>query len=228
MERKTLEIKSDSVIDTPEYCTFTGYAATFGNVDLVNDIIQKGAFAKCLSKKSTYPLYWDHSSKEMVGSVTVLEDENGLWVSEGKVNKGVARGRDVAALLKGGDLNTMSIGFMTKDFEYLASDNDDSAYPLRALKEIELREVSLVSDPANPMAKVASVKSLNAIRDAKSLADIEFILREHGIRDKSAKALVSKIKEFSQARDVPEEKAVDRDDSVMTAIYQTITAIKAV
>ncbi len=227
MEHKALEIKADSVVDTPEYCTFTGYAATFGNTDLVNDIIENGAFENCLRQKSKFPLYWDHRSKEMIGSVTVAEDAKGLWVSEGKVNKGTSRGRDVAALLKGGDLGTMSIGFLTKDFEYRSSD-EANEYPLRILKEIELREVSLVSDPANPRAKVASVKALDAIREAKSLADVEAILADHGIRDKGAKALISKVKELSVSRDAPEEKAVVRDDSVMTAIYETIAAIKAV
>lgn len=227
MERKALEIKADSIVDTPEYCNFTGYAATFGNTDLVNDIIQKGAFENCLRQKSKFPLYWDHRSKEMIGSVTVVEDGNGLWVSEGKVNKGTSRGRDVAALLKGGDLATMSIGYMVKDFEYQTS-GDDNTYPLRILKEIELREVSLVSDPANPQAKVASVKALDAIREAKSLADVESILRDHEFSHNGAKALISKIKEFSQPREATEEKSAVRDESVISTIYETIAALKAV
>jgi len=234
MEHKRLEIKADSVQDAPEYCTFTGYAATFGNVDLVNDIIEKGAFTNTVRQKSKYPLYWDHSSREMIGSVIVEEDDRGLWVREGRVNKGTARGKDVAALLKGGDLATMSIGFMIKDYAYEPA-KDGESYGLRIVKEIELREVSLVSDPANPQAKVASVKSVEAIREAKSLAEIEAVLREHDISREGAKAIISKVKEFSKAREEPEDKdASVRDESeakfwnVLNAqLKQTVASLEA-
>jgi len=226
---QALEIKADTLVDTPEYCTFTGYAATFGNEDLVGDIIEKGAFAECLRTKNKYPLYWDHSSKEMIGSVTVVEDANGLWVSEGKINKGTSRGKDVAALLKGGDLGTMSIGFFVKDYTYDTNDKQRE-WPIRVLKSIELREVSLVSDPANPQAKVASVKSLEEIREAKSLAEIEDVLRDHGVSREGAKALISKVKEFSKPREVVDESksASVRDESEALAsfIYQTVIGIQ--
>ncbi len=204
------EIKADTVADTLEYTTFTGYAATFGNIDLVDDRIEQGAFSKCLRQKKSFPLYWDHSSREMIGSVTVEEDSHGLWVKEGKINKGTSRGKDVAALLKGGDLGTMSIGFYVKDytFEKPSSDNE---WPIRVIKEIDLQEVSLVPVPANPLAKVASVKSLEGV---ESLADIEQLLREHNFSYKAARALISKVKEFSNSSDSVEEKTAEiRDES---------------
>lgn len=226
---QALEIKADTLVDTPEYCMFTGYAATFGNEDLVGDIIEKGAFAEGLRTKNKYPLYWDHSSKEMIGSVTVAEDANGLWVSEGRVNKGTSRGKDVAALLKGGDLGTMSIGYFVKDYNY-EKPTDEGSFTVRRLKSVELREVSLVSDPANPQAKVASVKSLEEIREAKSLAEIEDVLRDHGVSREGAKALISKVKEFSKPREVVDESKSasvrDESEALTSFIYKTVIDIR--
>ena len=67
--------------------TFSGYAATFGNIDKGDDIIVKGAFAEYLASIGTnYPsVCWQHETDEPIGVTTLMrEDEIGLYV-EGKL-----------------------------------------------------------------------------------------------------------------------------------------------
>ena len=67
--------------------TFSGYAATFGNIDKGDDIIVKGAFADYLmSIGSNLPaVCWQHETDKPIGTTTLMrEDEIGLYV-EGKL-----------------------------------------------------------------------------------------------------------------------------------------------
>ena len=71
------------------------------------------------------------------------------------IRERLERGKDVA----------MSIGFQITDDEF------DSQKSVRMLKEIELFEVSVVSVPANPLARVASVKAIEAESEAEELIE---------------------------------------------------------
>lgn len=52
----------------------------------------------------------------------------------------------------------------------------------RVLTEIDLKEASLVTFPADPHARVHSVKAIGTVRD------IEDLFREHGMSGRRAKA----------------------------------------
>lgn len=214
---RQVEIKAVSMIESDGFGYFSGYAAVFNNVDLVEDIILTGAFAGSIAEKNSKPLYWQHRSLDHIGTVTCMEDTYGLKV-EGRINLGVSTGKDVYALLKAGDVNAMSIGFYVEEFSY------DETKDVRTLAKINLREVSLVSDPANPKALISSVKSLEEVRNVNSLADIEALLKENNFSSKSAKALISKVKEFSAVREVPAKvEEASRDGSVsMNALIKSI------
>ena len=71
------------------------------------------------------------------------------------IRERLERGKDVA----------MSIGFQITDDEF------DSQKSVRMLKEIELFEVSVVRVPANPLARVASVKAIEAESEAEELIE---------------------------------------------------------
>lgn len=196
-EIKSSEIKSD---DSGEFGYFTGYASTFGNVDRTNDIIQPNAFTKSLQTRKP-KMYWQHMMSKPIGSFPVIqEDAKGLYV-EGRINLGTSLGKDAYALVKAKDIDSMSIGYVANKYEI------DEKTGTRSLKELDLWEISLVSEPANTAAMITSVKS---IEEAKSLADIEKILRDYDFSKKDAKILISRIKQISSERDA-EDVAAERE-----------------
>lgn len=159
----SLEVKS-----LQEDGSFAGYAAVFNNVDLVGEIIEKGAFAKALRGKKTLPLLWNHDQSDVIGSVKkAKEDDNGLWV-EGKLNLALAKGLEVYSMLKNGDVEGMSIGYLIKK-------RDTDAKGITHLRELMIFEASITAIPANPMASVVHVKStdINTEEDADMQKEME-------------------------------------------------------
>lgn len=154
-----------------------GYAATFGNVDSVGDIIVKGAFAGSILKRKPKFMY-QHSTDELIGVVNeAYEDEQGLFIQASFAKTQAAQ--DARELVKMGAIGEMSIGYSTKQADY-RSDG------VRLLKEIDLYEVSLVTFPANEMAKITKVKSAHA--DER---EFERFLRDAGYSRTDAKTITS-------------------------------------
>lgn len=179
---------------------FEGFASTFGNIDLTKDIIEKGAFERTLKSGRLVKLLWQHGFFDVIGSVVKAEEnDEGLFI-RGRINLGTEKGREAFALLKAGDLDSMSIGFSVKSAEF----DDDTG--IRTINEIKLFEVSIVTEPANPKAVVTSVKS---IQEANSLSEVENILKAKGFTKKECFTLISKIKSFSKRCDTVQEKAND-------------------
>lgn len=135
--------------------TIEGYAATFGNMDRVKDVIHPGAFTKTLTERGNrIKFLWQHDQKEPIGKmIEMREDPRGLFVKA--VISDTARGRDALALLKDGAIYEMSIGYqpMVSDFSKLGEET------VRNLREIKLHEASLVTMPANEQAVVTALKA---------------------------------------------------------------------
>ncbi len=151
--------------------TFEGYASTFGNVDLQDDVIEPGAFKKTISERDSWPLLWHHDPWEPIGLLTdAAEDTHGLIVT-GALNLEVQRAREAYALLKQGALGAMSIGYKTVLQSFTAN--------VRRLLEVKLREVSLVTFPANELALVTGVKhgllSAHEIRELEDLGALPIL-----------------------------------------------------
>lgn len=141
-----LEIKADG-----ETGTFEGYGAIFGNKDRDGDIVSPGAFRESL-KKGLPALLWQHDQKQPVGRFEdVREDDKGLYVKGRLAQEG--KGLEAYELLKMGALNGLSIGFVTKEA------SRDPATRTRTITEADLMEISLVTFPANELARVSSVKT---------------------------------------------------------------------
>lgn len=182
-----LESKSvtEQKTDNGEFGLFQGYASTFSNRDHDDDIIMPGAFAESLKSGRRIKMLWQHNFGDPIGGYTaVREDSKGLYV-EGRINLGTQKGRDAYALLKAGDIDSMSIGFRTKQYEI------DRAREVRLLKQVDLYEISLVTVPANSLATVTNVKSVEKLQ---SLAEIEDNLRKHGYSKDAAIKLISMVK----------------------------------
>lgn len=136
-----LTVKDGSVIE--------GYASLFGRKDQGGDVVQKGAYAASLDRIGTrVKMLWQHDPAQPIGVWDeVREDATGLWV-KGRILTDVAKGRDVAALIAAGAIDGLSIGYRAVK----AQKNDKGG---RLLSELELWEVSLVTFPMLPDARVA-------------------------------------------------------------------------
>jgi HK97 family phage prohead protease len=184
VEKESIEIKSSikAYHDEDEdknYGTFEGYGSVFGNKDLGNDVIEKGAFAKSLKKRKpqSVKLLYQHKSDMPIGVFDeIREDDHGLVV-KGRLALKTQAGAEAYELLKMGALDGLSIGFRVNPQQV----SYDKRGGKRIIKEVDLMEVSLVTFPMNPQATVRSVKGEeisireweNGLRDAFSLSRSE-------------------------------------------------------
>lgn len=174
---------------------FEGYGSVFNNVDLVGDVVAPGAFKASLSDHEaagTMPLMlWMHRPDQVAGAwVSMSEDRRGLKV------KGVLAdtqlGNEMRTLLQMKALRGLSIGFRTRDSEWV---DDDERGVYRVIKDVDLVEVSLVSLAANPLAEVANVKSRLSADGVyvPTVKETETMLRKGGFSKASTRHIVSKL-----------------------------------
>ncbi|MCP8937789.1 HK97 family phage prohead protease [Alsobacter sp. SYSU M60028] len=118
-------------------------------------MVMPGAFAQSLAKRGVagVRMLWQHDPHEPVGAWSVIrEDARGLFV-RGRLNLAVARARELLALMRQGALDGLSIGFKTE------TARADPRSGVRRLTRVDLWEISLVTFPLLPQARVAAVKS---------------------------------------------------------------------
>lgn len=156
MDRLFLETK----IAAEEDGAIEGLAWPFGSADRIGDVIEKGAFA---AAKLPLPMLFGHDMNDPVGTWDAAEEASDGLRLKGRLLVGeVARAREVRALVRSGAVRGLSIGFRT-----LKAVNRKGGG--RTITGLELLEVSLVTVPMHPGARVTSAKS--AIR-ALALATI--------------------------------------------------------
>ncbi len=136
-----------------EGAVVSGYASVFGLRDQGGDIVMPGAYAAALERLHAgggrVRMLWQHDPAQPIGLWDeVREDGRGLFV-KGRLLTEVARGREAAALMAAGAVDGLSIGYRTLRAEKLAGGG-------RRLLELELWEVSLVTFPMLPAARVAA------------------------------------------------------------------------
>lgn len=151
--------------DKKAYGKFEGYGSIFGNKDLGNDVVEDGAFSKSLKVKKAkgIKLLWQHKQDMPIGVFeSIKEDGDGLRV-KGKLALGTQQGREAYELLKMGALDGLSIGYKADP----QKQKYDERRRRRMLKEVDLMEISLVTFPMNPKARVQQVKDAftRTIRD---------------------------------------------------------------
>lgn len=133
--------------------TITGYASLFGETDQGGDVVLQGAYASSLQRLegagSRVKLLWQHDPGQPIGVWDeVFEDERGLFV-KGRLLTETQQGREAAALIEAGAIDGLSIGYRT-----VKADRD--AKGRRLLAELELWEVSLVTFPMLPEARIGA------------------------------------------------------------------------
>lgn len=146
-----LEVKSLS-----EEGTFEGYGSIFNNTDAYGEKVMPGAFVEGLAKARregrSVKMLWNHDQFQPIGVWDDLaEDAKGLW-GKGRLVLDVPKAREVHALMKAGAIGGLSIGYQT-----IESAPDGN---VRALKKVDLYEISPVTFPANARAKISAVKAV--------------------------------------------------------------------
>ena len=197
---------ADSVIGKVERDgTFCGYASLFGKADLASDVVEAGAFSRALRQRGTagIRMLYQHDPNEPIGTWTdISEDERGLLV-RGRLTPGVARAREVLELMRAGALDGLSIGFRT------VRARKDARSGLRRIVEADLWEISVVTFPMQPGARVESVKGGQDGRPLPSIREFErWLTRDAKLTRLEARAVVARgfaslVRERDAARGQP-------------------------
>ena len=202
-EAGTLDVKFDVKAghEDDEKGVFSGYGSIFGNKDLGNDIVVEGAFAKSIASKGAkaVKMLYQHRPDEPIGVFDeIIEDRRGLKV-KGRLAMGTQRGREVYELMKMGALDGLSIGYRVdaKGYDY------DEKGKRRYLKSVDLMEISAVTFPMNPRARVAAVKGAE-----RSVREWEEILRDAGnLSRNEAKVGAAALTKALEQRDAVKDEA---------------------
>ncbi len=129
---------------------FSGYASVFNVQDLQNDWVEKGAFEAAIREGPMPKMLWQHDPTQPIGRWEKMEEhDHGLYV-EGQLFLALEKGREAFLLMKEGVLDGLSIGYEVRQ-----------STPLKAgsiLSDLVLHEVSLVTFPANPAARITDIK----------------------------------------------------------------------
>jgi len=197
--------------------TFEGYASVFGALDKGMDVVERGAFAESLASDRRIKMLWQHDHKKVIGVwEQIKEDERGLYV-KGRLLTDVHLGKEALALLRAGAIDSMSIGYKSKE---VIRDGNGS---VRRLTKVDLYEISLVTFPMLPEAKVMDVKSIATERD------FEQFLRDAGYSRNEAKAITAYgFKAIRTQRDADgADAAIEGINSLINQLTQLKETINA-
>ncbi len=195
---------------------FEGYASVFGNKDLGNDVVQAGAFRKSLRAKGPkkIKMLFQHDTKEPIGVYTkIREDGQGLYV-QGQLAMNTQKGREVYELMKMGAIDGLSVGYRVdaKGYSY------DERGKKRMLKEVDLMEISAVTFPMNPKARVSAVKG-----EDRSIREWETFLRDEGGLSRTE----SKVAASAVSKALDQREVGDEQKGVMDSITNLTNILKS-
>ncbi|MEO0793380.1 MAG: HK97 family phage prohead protease [Pseudomonadota bacterium] len=190
--------------------TFEGYASLFDLEDLGRDIVRPGAFQSSLKARGPngIKMLFQHDADQPIGVWERLhEDARGLF-ARGRLMTEVAKGREVLSLMRAGAVDGLSIGFRAKRSER------DRKTGIRHLLAIDLWEISVVTFPMQPAARVTSVKASRFPAGALSARDFErWLTQDAGLTRREARAIARDgLKGLQAQRDAgaDQSEATDR------------------
>lgn len=205
-----------SVKSLTEDGTFEGYGSINDNVDSYGDRVNRGAFEKSLAQHKTEGtsvlMLWQHDPYTPIGIWEDLkEDEKGLY-GKGRLILEVQKAKETLALMRNKALSGLSIGYR----EVKTKQNGN----VLDLLELDLREISPVTFPANREARIEQVKSdelkdfASRLRDGEppSVKEFESILREAGV----PKSMATSIASVGYAKAVRGEPEAEKNEQLVT------------
>ncbi len=222
----TLELKADTDEESDEYLTVSGYGSVFGVKDNGGDIVMPGAFKESIASGRKPKMLWQHDPSQPIGAWDEMrEDENGLFM-KGRISKKAAKGAEVAALVKMGAIEGLSIGYRTRDYEM---DVDEGT---RKLTKLDLWETSVVTFPMNELANIYAMKSADDMSETEIKRFLERALREINVSGTMAKAMAAGAMEgrksvLRDADALPPETDQREVDELKALLTETLQKMEA-
>ena len=147
---------------------FTGYAAVFNSPSEPLPFIERiapGAFARSLDSRNEIKMFVNHDTTRVLaskraGTLRLSEDSHGLRVEADLPP--TTDGKDLAILMRRGDVDSMSFGFSVPS----GGDTWSPDGATRELREVRLHEVSIVTAFPAYAATSAAVRSLDNLAAA--------------------------------------------------------------
>jgi hypothetical protein len=153
----------------------SGLASPYGGTpDSYGDVIAPGAWSKSLAERTPVML-WSHDMSRVAGKWTEFRETSAGLAVTGQLNLQTTQGKEAYHHIRAGDLDGLSVGFRIPKGG--AEWTEDGG---RVIKQADLYEISLVSVPAAPSARVSEVKSISRMEDLRT------ILREIGLSNRAA------------------------------------------
>ena len=166
---------------------FEGYASLFDKEDLGHDVVAPGAFRDSLAARGPtgVKMLFQHNPSEPIGIWdTIKEDTRGLYV-RGRLMPEVSRAREVLALMRAGALDGLSIGFRA------LKGRRDARTGVRRLEKVDLWEISVVTFPLLPEARVAHVKARPFAHRPPTEREFErWLTQDAGLTRSQARAVI--------------------------------------
>lgn len=171
-----LSLTWEAKLASAEQRIIEGHAAVTGNLDLNGDVILPGAFASTVAAgAASIKVLVGHNYETLpVGRVvSVKEDARGLY-AQARIFE-TSAGNDLLAVVKDahdhGESIGMSIGYRVKDYAWKERDLGRGETRLvREIKDLEVREFSFVTFPANPKAVTTGVKHIEGKKGEHTIA----------------------------------------------------------
>lgn len=197
-------------IDKSEAETKPGFIkgiATTPKLDTYDDIIAVGAFEQSIKDRGvTGPravkMLAQHDTRAVIGNWLSLRYDGDKLLCEGQIDLENAKGQEYYGHVKKDQIGSLSVGFTTQTRQY-----DEETY-VRTIIKGDLREISLVTFPANEDAVITQVKSDGQMK----LSQIEkLVVQECGLSRRQSQKLIQVVRSsglLASAADDPAPSAV--------------------
>lgn len=199
---------------------FSGYGSVFGNVDSKSDIVMPGAYAEVLKSADRLPVYVNHNWRNNALPIgyweDLKEDDRGLFGNATLIMQ-MPSAIDAYWGMKSGLVTGLSVAILPNPGAI-----ERRADGVRVIHSVKaLKEISIVTDPANDLTRVTDVKTADELAQVQTVRDFERLLRDAGAFDQAtAKAIVSKAKELFAQREAGDEKKAELTNDELLFVFR--------
>lgn len=193
-------------IDKAEAETKPGFIkgiATTPKLDSYDDIIAAGAFEASIKDRGvTGPravkMLAQHDTRAVIGNWISLRYDGDKLMCEGQIDLENTKGQEYYGHVKKDQIGSLSVGFTTQVRQY------DEEYYVRTIIKGDLREISLVTFPANEEAVITQVKSAEVMK----LSAIEkLVVQDCGLSRRQSQKLIQVVRSSGLLTSAPADPA---------------------